>query len=167
MFGAILIYVLGTIVRTAVGNSLTQNDNFKAMRMAMLESWQGSKASNVSRNSASILFVEDRLSPDYNKYGALDRNPYIASSSGTFSYELLYPLEPGADKMHKQMPVMDVFINGQHFPFTTASYVTKKIPTPIDPNFPKTCPMDTDVSSPGLLKLPLADRVSAEPMPSQ
>jgi hypothetical protein len=42
VFGAILIFVLGTIVRSAVGNSFTQNQNFKAMRMAMLASWQGS-----------------------------------------------------------------------------------------------------------------------------
>jgi hypothetical protein len=124
VFGAILVFILGTIVRSAVGNSYTQNQNFKAMRMAMLASWNSSKAGNTSRTSASILFVEDRLSPDFNKYGALDRNPFIAQGSGTFSYEELYPLDVG--EVASNLPIMDVYINGQYFPFTTASYVTNK-----------------------------------------
>ncbi len=124
VFGAILIFILGTIVRSAMGNGYTQNQNFKAMRMAMLASWNGSKAANMSRNSASILFVEDRLSPDFNKYGDLERNPYIAQGSGTFSYELFYPLD--ATEVASNLPIMDVYINGRHFPFTTASYVQNR-----------------------------------------
>ena len=134
VFGAILIFLLGAIVRSAVGNSYTQNQNFKAMRMAMLASWNGSKAQNVSRNSASILFIEDRLSPDFNKYGDLDRNPYIASGSGTFSYMLLYPL--ASTEVSQNLPVMDVYINGQHFPFTTAAYVTNTMTRPASCPYP-------------------------------
>jgi len=132
VFGAILIYIIGTIIRTAVGNSLTQNENFKAMRLAMLESWQGSIVSNISRNSASVIVLEDRLSPEYGKYGTLDRTPYMANGSGTFSYELLYPLTPGADNMQAQMPIMDVFINGQHFTFSTSYYVYRTLLNPDD-----------------------------------
>jgi hypothetical protein len=120
VFGAILIFLLGTIVRSAVGNSYTQNQNFKAMRMAMLDSWQGSEAGTTSHNSASILFIEDRLAPDFNKYGGLERNPFVANGSGTFTYELLYPLDVGEVALN--LPIMDVYINGQHFPFTTAAY---------------------------------------------
>ena len=57
VFGAILIFLLGTIVRSAANNSYQQNQNFKAMRMAMLASWNGSKAGTTSHNSASILFI--------------------------------------------------------------------------------------------------------------
>jgi hypothetical protein len=124
VFGAILIFLLGAIVRSAVNNSYQQNQNFKAMRMAMLASWNGSKAGNTSHNSASILFIEDRLSPDFNKYGDLDRNPYVANGSGTFTYQLLYPLDVGEPAAN--LPIMDVYINGQHFPFTTASYITNR-----------------------------------------
>ncbi len=120
VFGAILIFLLGTIVRSAVNNSYTQNQNFKAMRMAMLASWNGSKAGTPSHNSASILFIEDRLSPDIGKYGDLDRNPFVANGSGTFSFELLYPLDVG--EVASNLPIMDVYINGQHFPFITAAY---------------------------------------------
>ena len=124
VFGAILVFILGTIVRSAVGNGYEQNQNFKAMRMAMLASWNSSKATNMSRTSASILFVEDRLSPDLSKYGDLDRIPFIAQGSGTFSYQVLYPLD--ASDVASNLPIMDVYINGQHFPFTTASYVTNR-----------------------------------------
>ena len=43
VFGAILIFFLGTIVRSAAGNSYAQNQNFKAMRMAMLRFLAGSE----------------------------------------------------------------------------------------------------------------------------
>ena len=52
VFGAILIFILGTIVRTAVGNSYTQNQNFKAMRMAMMASWQSSSRTSLSPTDA-------------------------------------------------------------------------------------------------------------------
>jgi hypothetical protein len=71
--------------------------------------------------------VEDRLSPDANKYGSLDRSPFIAEGSGTFSYYMLYPLDP--DEVSSELPIMDVYINGQHFPFSTASYVQNKLLT--------------------------------------
>jgi hypothetical protein len=128
VFGAVLIFLLGTIVRYAYGNGYTQNQNFKAMRMAMLASWRGSQAGNTARNSASILFVEDRLSPDLNKYGDLERSPFIAQGSGTFSYYLLYPLDVGEAALN--LPIMDIYINGQHFPLTTASYVQDNTITP-------------------------------------
>jgi len=131
VFGAILIFLIGTIMRTAVGNSFTQDYNFKAMRMAMLASWndtkinQGPNASAVTaHNSASILFVEDRLSPDASKYGDIDRNPFVAQGAGTFTYNLLYPLSDAQD-INAGLPVMDVFINGVHFPFSMSSYVIK------------------------------------------
>jgi len=124
VFGAILIFILGTIVRTAVGNGYAQNENFKAMRMALLASWNSSKAANMSRTSASILFVEDRLSPDLNKYGSLDRSPNISQGSGTFSFEEMYPLSQ--TEVASNLPIMDIYINGQHFPFTTAAYVANR-----------------------------------------
>src|SRR5438128_1872976 len=131
VFGAILIFIWGTILRSATGTSYEQNQEFKAMRMALLASWKGTiqnPAGNhsepdkvpqvIARNSAQILFVEDRLSPDNGKYGSLERNPFMASGSGTFTYNLYYPitgdkgdLQP--DDIHNSLPIMDVYINGQ------------------------------------------------------
>jgi hypothetical protein len=134
VFGAILIFLIGTIVRIAVGNSYTQDQNFKAMRMAMLSSWRGStdpSGNNTSHNQASILVIEDRLSPDFNKYGDLDRNPYVAQGSGSFSYQLLYPITSKyVPDILGNLPIMDIYINGQHFPLTEASYVPGKILSP-------------------------------------
>ena len=55
------------------------------MRMAMLASWQQSKSTGslgllaiIARNSAQIIFLEDRLSPDY-------------KNTGTWTVVLLYP----------------------------------------------------------------------------
>ena len=134
VFGAILIFILGTIVRTSMGNSLTINQNFKAMRMAMLASWTDAKNGMTAHNSASILFLEDRLSPDFNKQGDIDRNVYVAQGSGSFTYEMLYPIDVGEVSLN--LPIMDAYINGQHFPLTTASYVSMK---ELLPNLP--CPL--------------------------
>ncbi len=131
IFGAILIFLIGTIVRVVAGNSYSQGHNFEAMRMAMLASWQEAKSGvgkdrqTTSHNSASVLFIQDRLSPDAGKYGDLERNPYIAQGSGTFSYNLLYPLSNAAD-IKASLPVLDMHINGQHFPFSMSSYVKDK-----------------------------------------
>jgi len=129
IFGAILIFLLGTIIRTAVGSSYIQNQDFKAMRMALLASWNDSRANPgmgarqvTAHNNAQVLFLEDRLSPDYNKYGDMDRTPFIASGSGTFSFNLLYPISDSTDIVNS-LPVQDAWINGQHFPFSLASYV--------------------------------------------
>jgi len=150
VFGAILVFVIGSIMRSAVGNSYEQNQNYKVMRMAMLESWQGAKASqamgasaNISRNSASVLFVEDRLSPDFNKYGDLDRNPFVVSGSGTFTDTLLYPLDVG--EAAQNLPVMDVYINGLYFPLALAEYFPNVQLTPQSPPspIPSTCSVNT------------------------
>jgi hypothetical protein len=135
VFGAILIFLLGTIVRNAVSNSYEQNQNFKAMRMAMLASWNDSKANPghssqiTAHNSAQILFIEDRQAPDFGKYELMDRTPFIASGSGTFTYNLMYPLSNAADYT-SSLPVLDMYINGQHFPFAMASYVPDWAITP-------------------------------------
>ncbi|MDE2214555.1 MAG: hypothetical protein KGJ61_05465, partial [Candidatus Omnitrophica bacterium] len=130
VFGAILIFILGTIIRTAVSNGYQQDISFKAMRMAMLASWNDSKANPgmspqvTAHNSASVLFVEDRLVPGFGKYGALDRTPFMVSGSGTFSYNLLYPIDNNSPSdIDNSLPIMDVYIDGQHFPFSMASYV--------------------------------------------
>jgi hypothetical protein len=133
VFGAILIFLLGTIIRTAVGNSYEQDENFKAMRMAMLESWTGSQHSNTAHNTSQVLIIEDRLSPDSSKYGDLDRNPMITMGGGTFSYEMFYPVDDNEEGTNQ--PIMDIYINGQHFPFAEGAFVTKTL-TP-----PTSCPM--------------------------
>jgi hypothetical protein len=136
VFGAIVIFILGTIVRSAAGNGFSQSESFKAMRMALLASWQGAKSvtgagalANTSRNSASILFVEDRLSPDAGKYGDLDRTPLVSSGSGTFSYNLYYAWQQGQSTADL-VPIMDIYVNGVHIPLTTAAFTTKTITRP-------------------------------------
>ncbi len=119
VFGAIVIFVVGMIVRTAVSNSYTMNQNLKAMRYAMLKSLQTSASGSTSRNSASVLYIEDRLSPDFSKYGSLDRTPYFAQGSGTFTNLLFYSVDP--DEVEQNLPTMDIYINGVHLPLTTAA----------------------------------------------
>jgi hypothetical protein len=127
VFGAILIFVLGVIIRSALNASYLQNQNLKAMRMAMSTSFRhseglaggGGGAGDASRNSASVLIVEDRLTANSAKYGAIDRTPFIFSGSATHSRNLFLPVDADEDF---NMPVFDVFVNGIHFPFSTAKF---------------------------------------------
>ncbi len=106
VFGSILIFILGLIIRQALSFGYIQNQNLKAMRVALATSYQYSEGiKNTgpanprpgqgvgSRNSASIFLVEDRLSADAAKYGTIDRNPYLNAASGTFSRNLFLPVD--------------------------------------------------------------------------
>ena len=124
VFGGILIFVVSVIVRQAMGASYAQNQYLKAMRQAMSTSFRYSEGllgtgDDASHNTTSILFIEDRLTADSAKYGAIDRTPYIVSGSATHSRNLFMPVQAGVDR---NLPVFDMFINGKHFPFQLARF---------------------------------------------
>lgn len=149
VFGAILIFVVGAIVRQAMSASYMQNQYLRAMRQAMSTSFRysqglmgvGGSDGTMSHNTATILLVEDRLTADSAKYGAIDRTPYMINASATHSRNLMMPmnLDAGAES-DVDLPIFDVFVNGKHFPFTTARFrrvCLKECMTDDDP-----CPSD-------------------------
>lgn len=120
VFGAILIFVIGLTVRHALDVGYAQNQNLKAMRLAMKMSYEASEGrTEASRNVATVLFIEDRLTADSAKYGAIDRTPYMISASAAHNRNLFMPVDFGSND---DLPVMDVFVNGKHFVFTTAAF---------------------------------------------
>lgn len=129
IFGSILLFVIGMIVRQGLSSGYLQNMNLKATRLAMKQSFQFSATDAptltsermASRNSASVLIIEDRLSTSNAKYGAVDRAPQIASGQATHSRNLFYPVDWGEDE---NLPVMDMFVNGKHIPLTIGAFET-------------------------------------------
>ncbi|MBI3314572.1 MAG: hypothetical protein HYZ86_01340 [Candidatus Omnitrophica bacterium] len=137
IFGAIIIFVLGVIIRTAVSSGQGQDAHLKAMRYALLQAYKSSMEQGTSRNTASILYLEDKITPDFNKYGSTERSPYMMQVSGTMTNMLLFPLdeEDLRPPSTKHIPVMDVYINGKHFTFTTAAFtVNKPLTVPDNPD---------------------------------
>ena len=129
VFGAILIFVVGVIIRQALSSAYMQNQNLRAMRMAMSTSYQYSMAQmgaerQASRRSASILFIEDRLTAESGRHAAVDRTPYVTGGSASYSKTLFYPLDAGETQ---NLPIYDVFINGKHFPFTISGFRTVEL----------------------------------------
>ena len=132
VFGAILIFVVGAIVRQALNAGNMQNQQLRAMRQAMSTSYRystgmsgvGGEDGAASRRSANILFLEDRLTADSAKYGGIDRTPYVAGASASYSRNLFLPAEAGEDY---NLPIYDMFINGKHFPFATAAFKTVEL----------------------------------------
>ncbi len=120
IFGAILIFVIGSILRNSVEQGMNQNQSLKAMRYAMSQSLMGVRNVNKSRDSASVIFIEDRLSPDASKTGSLERLPLIQSGSGNFSNTLFMPTDW---LEHHNIPVTDLFVNGVHFTLSGAKFV--------------------------------------------
>jgi hypothetical protein len=111
---------------------MDQNQSLKAMRWALSQSLRGVRNENKSRDSANLLVIEDRLSPDPGKFGSLERTPMIQSGSGTFSNTIFMPLDYNEDW---NISVMDVFVNGEHFAFTGGRFVTYDIqPNPYNAN---------------------------------
>lgn len=157
VFGTILIFVIGIIVQQAMSFHHLQNQNLRTLRLAMTLSYRhssgfvggaagGGPAGNASRNFASVLLLEDRLSADAGKYGALSRAQAIGNAAGTHSRNYFLPTNANETW---NLPRTDFFINGKHFPFTTAGFKTvcltgakSDCPTPydvwlgdLDPNF--------------------------------
>lgn len=128
VFGSIFIFVLGLIVRTALAYGYQQGQSLKAMRMAMRMSYMyssgrmgGAGDNNASRNSASVVIIEDRLNSSADKYGAVDRVPYMMSGSAVHSRNLFLDIDDGEDH---SLSVSDYWINGIHFPFAAAKFRT-------------------------------------------
>ncbi len=98
--------------------------------MAFKESFASSTSSfdndtgDSSRATASLLFIEDRTTPDVNKYGSLTRTPYVVSASGTFTRTLFKTLDW---QDVPSIPIYDMYINGQHFTFTLGAFVDYNI----------------------------------------
>jgi hypothetical protein len=120
VFGAILIFVVGGIIRSGVQSGMEQNQSLKAMRWALNQSFRGARSGNKSRDAANLLVIEDRLSPDPGKFGSLERMPTIQFGSGTFTNNLMMPMDW---EERQNVPVMDVFVNNQHFTFTGGRFV--------------------------------------------
>lgn len=132
VFGAILIFALGAIVRSGVSRGNQQSAVLKTTRMALTMSYDNSASlENASRNTASLLVIEDRLTAGSNKYGPIDRNPTAMSGSGTHSANLFMPVDFGDVE---DIALFDLFVNGQHFEFTTSAFKTISL-------FPGNCPL--------------------------
>lgn len=124
VFGVVLIFIIGAIVRQGLSASTAQNQNLKAMRIVLRMSLISSQQGQAKRNSARVLFIEDRLAPEFGKYGALSRTPSFAQASGTMTNLLFMPVDLGEEY---NLPVMDVIVNGKHFEFTNARFVEHEL----------------------------------------
>lgn len=143
IFGAILIFVVGSILRNSVDAGMTQNQSLKAMRWVMLQSLYGVRNVNKSRDSASVIFVEDRLAPDAGKVGAIDRAPLIQSASASFTNTLFMPLDW---LEYHNVPVTDLFVNGKHFTLSAGNFIVYDVRLdPSDPNQVRVWDLTNDI----------------------
>lgn len=133
VFGAILLFLIGGLIRVGFQQSMTMNQQLRALRLALSESWRTSQGeysdgvASISRSPANIMIIEDRLSVDAGqKMGTRDRIPFVATGSGTFTQNMFYSFEPWIER---DIPVLDIFVNGQRFPLTIARYRTD-VPLP-------------------------------------
>lgn len=127
IFGAIIIFVLGLIVRYAMSFNYNQDRSLKAMRQAFQGSFLSSEKGSSARRVASTLVIEDRkevANSESPRYGSLSRNPIVVSGSGSFTKHLLRPL---SDAEYDQLPLIDMYINGTHLTFTTVGFGYKDL----------------------------------------
>ncbi len=129
-FGVILLFMLGLLIRYASHSNNVQNHWMKATRLALTKSFHSSwqldssgKAENSSRIMASVLVIEDRKDVDVTgssgKYGPEARSAYVFGGGGSMTNKLMMPAEFGKDD---EVPVMDLYVNGEHFPLSVAAY---------------------------------------------
>lgn len=149
VFGAVLIFMIGGIVRQSMSYQNLQHQSLRALRMAMLMSYEyshgvrGEGGVKSSRDSATVIIIEDRLSPDSDKFGPLQRNQSITQGSATHTNLLFmppgkrdsdgYPKENPYGQDYNNLPTIDMFINGQHFPFTVAGIKSVDVGSELQP----------------------------------
>jgi hypothetical protein len=131
IFGAILIFIIGGIVRIGLNTSLSLNSHLRVLRFALQESYLTSEGiyskdndaaeeGANARNTATVQLVEDRLSITPGaKWGTRDRMPFVSQATATMSKNLFRPVEYG-DK--NDLPMMDIIINGQRFPLDVTCF---------------------------------------------
>ncbi len=124
VFGGILIFVFGLMVRQAYMANMAQNQALRGMRMALAASYDTSLKGLPARNSASFLIVEDRLSPSAERFGSTTRVPFVMAGSGTHSRQMFMPMDYG---MVDELPRIDLIVNGQHFQLTIAGFGTMNL----------------------------------------
>ena len=146
VFGAIIIFLIGMIIRTTISTQYAQNQNYKAMRVALSKSLESAKAGKTERNTAAVLYIEDRLVPDFNKFGSLERTPFTAQGSASMTNMLFYPIDEV--DVNNSIAKLDVFINGQYYPFTTYALRAKVLIPPPGRKISYTGSPKADVPSP-------------------
>lgn len=129
IFGAILIFVIGGILRNSVDAGMNQNQSLKAMRWAMLQSLYGIRNVNKARDSSSVVFVEDRLAPEAGKVGSIERTPIVQVATATFTTNMFMPIDW---LEYQNIALTDLFVNGIHFTLSTARFIVYDIR--LDPN---------------------------------
>ncbi len=138
VFGAIIIFIIGAIVRSSLLTGYQQNQQLKSMKEALMLSYKGAYGDpynpTVGRNTSSILYIEDRLSPEVGKYGAMDRQQFYLRGSGTMTNRLMYPVDEADLYNPGNLPTMDIIINGKHFQFTMARLMDKELLPPCKTN---------------------------------
>ncbi len=139
ILGAALLGILGMLLRYSSSLAQAQASQLKAMREALKMSaaeglvfnGNGNPSLPANRKTASVLWIEDVPTLEGGeKYGAASLTPTVSFATGTMTNLLQYPLVYGDAN---SIPIMDVFVNGQHFSFTTFAYKNKA-------NFLKTVP---------------------------
>ncbi len=124
VFGAIFLFILGSIVQQGFGTMMYQEAQLTSMRKAMQASYIGGQHNNSKRNTTSVLVYEDRLVPGFSKFGVVDRVPTVSSASGSMSRNLYMPIDWNEISNPSLVAVQDLKVNGQTFELATSAAIT-------------------------------------------
>ena len=129
IFGSIVIFVIGMILKTSLTVNQRANMDLRAFRMALQESYKTalgeySGSFSAGRNNSYLFVIEDRLTIDPSKkQGTRDRVPTMAQAGATMTMNLFMDVDEDDEE---DLPVYDLFINGQRFPLSISRVVTKR-----------------------------------------
>jgi hypothetical protein len=136
IFGAMLIFIIGSIIKAGMQVSMLNNMQLRAVRLALSESYRTSEGEYIgfagdegsnARNTASVVILEDRLNVDAGKkFGSRDRFPMTASANATMSKNLFRPTHFGD---RSDLPLADIYINGQRFPLLGGDFKSVTLAT--------------------------------------
>ncbi len=133
IFGGVIIFLIGALVKNVVTTSFAQQYALRTMREALTKAQAGVPARDpISGDSISVqkpynlIIIEDRLFPGVTKFGSTERTPYITSTSAVFTNDLFgapYDLNNAPGSFGStDIPVLHMRMNGMKKDFTLGAW---------------------------------------------
>ncbi|MBF0122642.1 MAG: hypothetical protein HQL21_04430 [Candidatus Omnitrophica bacterium] len=127
VFGAIIVFLIGALVKNVTTTSFAQQYALRTMREALTGASEKRFAfmdplTNDKikiQKPYNLLIVEDRLFPGVTKYGSTERAPYITNTNAVFSKDLFKAPYMGSDV---EVPVLHMRVNGRTFKYTLGAW---------------------------------------------
>ncbi len=121
IFGALLVFILGIVIKYAI--------NFNFQQQSSMEAFRKAHQLAAERDAASqVLIIDDKDLPDVSNPLAIPASTPFSGAAGVMASQHLIGTRSYGNA--DLIPILDMFINGKRYQFTTAAFRQPLFPAP-------------------------------------